>query len=262
MNAKTDFEKRKESHRRNLLSQIPRLVSSSSSPDDYRRWLRRGLRNIFWEDDPRARAEAFHFFEFIIGDDSSSEVMDDLVFVYRNLSEDHRFLMRQGIVGFFGENESYPKANLPRENERENEAEIVALHYMDLVVKLLEPGEIFLILNHLVKQVFPRSQSIFDRSLIVFRLEAKPSLLGEWVDLFCSSNPAPDSRWLSRYSPLLAFGMCNISPDRARFYLEEWEPLQGYLHFLRDGNIDDSIFPTTFVEITEKIEEAKKIYGL
>ena len=253
---KNDYEIAKESRQKNILASMPRILTHFSSSNDYSIWLMNGMELLFGDDDSKTFS-AFRYFEFIITERESW--LNDLKFIFQNLPENHQSMMRQGCFDCFIGRPIY------LEEKNQNKCLpieiIVAEKYMKLVEYLLRPDQIFPVFENLILKVFPQSQSVFDMALISFRIQSKPCLVGEWDELFCPSVDRVEDRWQNLYSPVVAFGMCNIYPHKAGFFLEEWIPLQEYLQFLVNCQEEDKN-KEKFVYLCTKIREAKVLYGV
>lgn len=192
---------------------------------DYAKWLDAGVRAIVLDGD--TEDTAFRFAEYIIGTEIGAW-KKDVGFIYRALSSKHQTYFRAGLASCIDTITPEIDANDPARNNGKN-LERLAITYLSMARAIKAP-EVLGMLVTLMQSKFPRSQAIYDATLLTWRVMADSNTQVDWYDEFCpDSSDRIELRYRSQYSTLIAFGMCVARPDKTVHFLYCWSPLRRYI---------------------------------
>ena len=219
----------------NLKYAAMQLAQNFASESEYSTWLDAGVRAIVLDGD--TEDTAFRFAEYIIGTEVGGW-KKDLSFIYRSLPAKHQTYFRAGLAKCLDTVNPELEANDPSRNGGKN-PERLAITYLSIAREIKVP-EVLGTLPTLFQTKFPRSQAIYDASLLTWRIMADSSSLVDWHDEFCPTD-RQELRYRPSYSTLIAFGMCVARPHQANYFLHEWEPLEHYITQLGEETSPENI---------------------
>lgn len=231
---------------KNLKYVANKLSQNYLTGQDFFCWLNAGIRAIVLHGKPAATA--FDFAQGIIGMEPDSW-RNELCFIANQLGSKLPHF-QQGLAECIRQIEPDREANNPGRDRGRN-TEKLALTFL-AIARELKVAAILQLIPGLIQVKFPKSQAIYDASLLTWRIMASYDTVTNWIAVFCRPM---EFRYRPQYSSLLAFGMCVANPSKSAWYLREWKMLRIYFELLTEDSSERNI--SLLRQLVDAIDEVR-----